>query len=341
MKFLLCFALVFFNSITTLAALHPGATADDYLPSRDIEIQLNQQIYVDTEFVVFGDVAKIYALNEEDAQKISGLNLLKFPAGIREITIPAQYVRSRLIETLGPDKSIEFRIPDEIKFTRKQIRLSQEELRALIIEKAQKQKKIPSEVAINIRSLYTQKLPIQPIGAKAVITNTKESSRWHGLTNFQLYFIKNGQKVGKTIWLRADIRWQAKRWQSQKEIGYHERLKAEDFKLVDVEIQPFQVSARKVLTSKELSSLLQNARAKQPIKVKSLLSRSMIEKKPDKKIGESIDVVFLNSYGLTIRSKGSVMENSSIGTEVKVKLKGSKKIVSGTMIDKNTMEVKL
>lgn len=328
-------------SLAGHAVPNPGTPADAYQPTKDIEVAIDGNVQVDSEFVILGQAAKISALDDGILQRVSKINLLKFPNGVDKVEIPSEYIQSRIREVLGYDLTAEFRMPTSVTFIRENPRISQETLKEKILEQARLRKKIPSGVDLKIRTVFTDQLPVVPQGANVVLEPGSRLARWHGLVNFRVFFTKNGQRVGHFHWVRADMRWYAKRWKAVREIGYHERLKAEDFRFTEVEIGPHTRQTLRITDTKKFSSFIRNARARRAIKVNSLLTQSMIEKKPDIKMGEEVDIVFRNSYGLKIRSTGKVMENSSIGSEVKAKLKGTRKVVSGKMVSKKTLEVQL
>jgi flagella basal body P-ring formation protein FlgA len=71
------------------------------------------------------------------------------------------------------------------------------------------------------------------------------------------------------------------------------------------------------------------------------LVAAALEKAPDAKPGQSLRVVFVSESGVRVSTEGALIGAGSIGNDVRVKLRTSRKVVTGKLVAGDLMEVSL
>jgi flagella basal body P-ring formation protein FlgA len=92
---------------------------------------------------------------------------------------------------------------------------------------------------------------------------------------------------------------------------------------------------RPLTSEDELSGLW----TKKDIRKNQILSSSSLEKIPTVFSGQGVSILYKKA-GLEISANGKAMESGYTGDIIKIKNKQSKKIITGTILDEETVRVK-
>jgi len=302
------------------------------LPTTDIEIHFHSGAKVRGEKVVLGDVATIYARSLQDFEVLSKLTLSSFPSDKNNMRIPASYIETRVKEALGHKAVKMQQLSEFIDFQRAADVLSAEEVIARIYDMALKKKKVPDGIKITVEIPSLPHLPATP---NFEIVAVGERSFWRGENTFKITI--NGEHA----WVKCKIYWNANAWVAKKEIKFLQNLTAEDFEQKNVDVTYSVEMPIIVENFQELSEKLSGTRSKRSLKEKMFLTNSMIDKKPDLSAGQQLKVVFIADSGLRVTAEGAAINDAVVGDNAKVRLKKSKKIVIGRVINTNLIEVSL
>lgn len=311
-------------------------------PVAPVEIHIPQNAKVNGAAVVLGDVATIYAKSLRDFEALSKLVLMQFPKGNAEMSVPASYLKARVMELLGKSAhEVKINAPETLHFTHVELNAaSPENLSDKILEAAMEQKKIPEGVELIVE-------PGQGFGSVHVLDwkNFRfeaafEKPAWKGDMSFRLVPVNTGRDE-KIQWFSARLRWFKNVWVAKRDLRFLEDIRATDFERRRVEITASYDQPLDAKDMEELSVALQSARAKRSIRQNSVLTAAHVERKPDGLAGQPLQIVFVAESGLKVSADGALMESAVVGDSVKARLKKSKKIVTGKLVSHNLLEVSL
>lgn len=305
------------------------------VPSKAVEIQIDESVSVSGKNIVLGDVATIYSKNIHIFKSLSDLVITTFAAEESERTIPSAYLRSRIQEVLPKGVDFAVRAPAKIVFRKEILGVTGEMLAQEILRKATDEGKIPSWAEVKIESLSAldslkfariQDLQIAPAA---------EMPRWRGELNFKI--TKADSK--DLIWVRVNIRWFGKVLVAKRAVSPWSAIRSEDFEWQRIELT--QVRDEPVNSKEEFDSLLGKAKTKRLVAEGAPLTRSTLEKIPDARIGQALKVIFVSESGIRVSADGAILNPLSVGEEGRAKLRNSKKIVTGKLVSEGVMEVSL
>jgi flagella basal body P-ring formation protein FlgA len=305
------------------------------VPSKAVEIQIEESVSVSGKNIVLGDVATIYSKNIHVFQALSNLVITSFSGEEAERTIPVAYLRSRIQEVLPKGVEFAVRAPAKIKFRKEILGVTGEMLAQEILRKATDEGKIPSWAEVKIESLSAldslkfariQDLQIAPAA---------EMPRWRGEQSFKVTRADSKELV----WLKFNIRWFGKALVAKRAVSPWSAIRAEDFEWQRIELT--QVRDEPVNTPEEFASLLGKAKAKRLVAEGAPLTRATLERIPDAKMGQALKVVFISESGIRVAADGAILNPLSVGEEGRAKLRNSKKIVTGRLVSEGVMEVSL
>jgi flagella basal body P-ring formation protein FlgA len=117
-------------------------------------------------------------------------------------------------------------------------------------------------------------------------------------------------------------------------------LRAENFVKTHADITNME-NVLLAASMEDLAKQLISTRAKRTIREHTVLTSAMVDKRPDGQIGQDLKIIFVADSGLRVATEGSLMDNASFGSSAKARLKKTKKVVVGTFVSANTMEVHL
>lgn len=320
-----------------VSILIPIEVWSQFVPSKDIEIHIVSDPKVKGDKVLLSDVAVIYAKKMQDFQALNSLVVSNFSQGQNEIRMPQEYLMARVQDAVGTSSSsISIKAPELLVFRRVQgIEFAQVAQR--ILELGKKENKFPDWASVEVESTKGElELMADSIGSEWRLEPAAHKNLWRGDMNFRLVSEKDSKK---SIWVSARIRWFADTYQAQRTIPIRGTLKEEDFQPARVEIR--STSEQPILGSENLSQLIEGARTKRSLQAGAPLFRSLIEKSPDARMGQAMKVVFVSESGIRVSAEGSLLSPAVIGEEARVKLRSSKKIVTGRLVSGQLMEVSL
>ncbi|MCP4704974.1 MAG: flagellar basal body P-ring formation protein FlgA [candidate division Zixibacteria bacterium] len=156
-------------------------------------------------------------------------------------------------------------------------------------------------------------------------------SKPRGLMAFKIFLFNEGQEIEKGQ-IRVKIAYYEDVLIASDRIGRHQLINNENCISKRMEITS--------LTSKPLTSeaSLADLRSKRNIRKGQILSSGSVEKIPTILTGQGISIFYKSSI-LEISAKGKAMESGYIGERIRVKNEQSKKILTGVIIDGETVEI--
>jgi len=320
-----------------ISLLFPIELWSQFVPNKEIEIHFVSDPKVRGEKVHLSDVAVIYAKKMQDFKILSNLVISTFSQGQSEIRMPQAYLVSRVQEAIGrADLGLSVKSADQLVFKRVN-GIDFAQIADRILAQGRSESKFPEWANVEIES---------SAGSLEVITDALDSNwrieagmrknLWRGNMNFRLVFENDPKKV---VWVSARIRWFADALQAKRTIPIRSNLKEEDFSISRMEINTS--ADQPILGTDDLVKVLEGTRTKRSLQAGAPLLKSILEKSPDAKSGQALKVIFVSESGIRVSADGSLLSPAIIGEEARVKLRGSKKIVTGKLVNGQLMEVSL
>ncbi len=313
------------------------AWASPSAPKAEVEVRIEARVRVSSTNVVLGDVATIYAKRGADFQALSGLVISRFPDDQKEFKLPQMYLEARIREALPPQTQLTLHGPQEIAFELHKMGVEPKDLALEIERLARAEKKIPESVELEVLPLTNpdQLKLLQP--GSFHLESASQQAEWRGEMPFKLI-----QADGTLIWVKAKLRWFAQAWVAQKNYRLGQALTSSDFSQQRVEVTHLRGENLIIAPSSEdFANRLQSATAKRSIMANAPLTSSMVAKIPDGRLGQLLKVVFVSDSGIRVTTDGALLSNGIVGDELKARLRSSKRIVTGRLMEGGTLEVNL
>ncbi|HHI02410.1 MAG: flagella basal body P-ring formation protein FlgA [Candidatus Zixiibacteriota bacterium] len=173
----------------------------------------------------------------------------------------------------------------------------------------------------DIDSLIFDSLAIRPM------TNSKP----RGLLAFKVSLFNEGREIKKGQ-VRVKIAYFENVLVATDRIGRHQSITFENSKLERMEIT--SLTSRPLTSENSLADLW----AKRDIRKGQILSSGSVEKIPTVLSGQGVSILY-KSNTLEISAKGVAMESGYIGDKIRIKNEQSRKILTGTILDSETVEI--
>jgi len=286
------------------------------------EISVLKFVKTPKEKVCFGDIAKGVDPKWKD------IVLVHITTPDSSVELPAGYIRARLRLKGVPVDKLNIKIPDVVKVKREGIRISRKDLEAI------------ARHCIKRNNPWGRDLKIVEIKAtKEVLLPKGKISYWCQLNgspvgNFSvpIIFKLNGEIVSRT-WVMAKTRLVIPVVVAKYPIKRGEIITSEKLKIVKKDISALPkgmfVKKEEVIGKK----------AKTNISVGRIIYKAMVEVPPVIKRGQRVMIV-AESDTLKVTAPGMAKQDGRVGEVIKVENLLSKKIVSGTVVDSQTVRVK-
>ena len=309
-----------------------------------VEITFGENNQVQGDHVLLGNVASIFTKSKIDFQALSKLEIAEFPQDQSSISMPSNYLRTRIAESIHLNaEDITIHGAEMLQFT-KLVKASPEPAKsensilAEIKRMAIDGKHVSDGVQLIIepRSGFEkiQNFSLSDYSLEAVM----EKQLWRGDMNFRLK--AKTENAETSPWFAVSLRWYADAWTPSREIPFMAELRAESFVKARTDITALDGV---VLAADEesLAKQIKGMRAKRTIRPSITLTSVMLDHRPDGMVGQALKIIFVGESGLRVATDGALIENATIGTMIKARLRKTKKIVVGTLVSPNTMEVQL
>lgn len=329
------FAALFAGLVLAPAALFAASP----LPVKAVEIHLDPEVKVGGEQVVLGDVATIYAKSLQDFHALSALVISRIPDDKQEVRLPRSYLESRAKSLLPEGSELVVRGPAEIVFKLERLGLKTPDLASEIVRLGRASGKIPEGVEVEVQPVSGAERLVGLTLAGTRIEAATQQERWKGDLSFKLTRL-DGQGDGAPIWVRAKVRWFQKAWVAGRGLAYSETPSPDGFSLARMETTGLREDPV-TGTPEELAELLRNSRMKRALAANAPLFPSIVERRPDAKPGAPLRVVFVSEGGVRVTAEGLLVGSGLIGSEVKARMRSSKKMVTGKLVSPSVMEVSL
>lgn len=303
------------------------------LPTKPVEVRIDKTVTVSGDSVLLGDVATIYAKSIRDFQALSGLMLSKIDES-GELKLPRAYLMARIKEALPAGTDFELSAPAEVRFHLNRIGISTDEFVAEITKRGQAEGKFPEWAEVEVEPVGGfNKLKLWKI-SESRIEPAAVMPRWKGDLAFKI------SRPGKDlVWVKVKVRWFANVWVAKRSLRIFSKMRASDFKKARVDVTTLREDP--VLASEDITKVLEHARMKRSIASGAPLVSTALERAPDAKPGQNLKVIFVSESGIRVSTEGSLLGSGSIGQDVRVKLRRSRKVVTGKLVADNLMEVSL
>lgn len=307
------------------------------VPTKEVEVHLENEVKVAGEQVVLGDVATIYSRNLKNFKALSQLVISRIPEDKNEIRLPASYLEARVRAALPPGMDFALNSPKEIVFKLERLGVTNQDFSGEVLRLARVQGKIPESIEAEVVPLQNLEALKGASLSSLRIEPSAEMEKWKGDMAFKV-FRKDSDLP--PIWVKARVRWFRNAWLASRQLGYSEPLNASLFTEARVETtnlreEPLTASAE------ELSTILKSAKMKRVLVANAPLLPSFLERKPDAQAGSSLRVVFISESGVRVSADGALLAPGLVGSDAKAKLRASRKIVTGKLVAPGVMEVSL
>lgn len=156
-------------------------------------------------------------------------------------------------------------------------------------------------------------------------------SKPRGLLAFKVTLFNKGQKM-ETGQVRVKIAYFDNVLIATDRIGRHQLINNENCTAKRMEIT--SLTARPLTSESSLADL----RSKRDIRNGQILSSGSTEKIPTILSGQGVSILYKSTI-LEISAKGKAMESGYVGEKIRIKNEQSKKIITGIIVDSETVEI--
>lgn len=342
------------------------------LPKKAVEIRLPAEVELAGDAVVLGQVATIFARRVSDFQQLSQMILGQLPADGASLRLPASYLRARVRELLPAGTEFTLHAPEVVVFRNEKksanlaaaavplaaptpsiettvaaggassaanlvpttkTKIGADKLARHLLEVAQRQKLIPAWAEAKVEVVG---------GLEGVADFHPERMQIEALAGVQRWKGDFSAKItdgSRAAWVRARARWFADVWVASRPLPARTELTTADFKTARAEITA--QAEDPILASADLAQHLRAARARRFLKAEAPLGASFLERAPDARAGQALKVVFVSESGIRVVTEGMLIGAGVVGEEVRAKLRSSRKVITGRLVNGGAMEVSL
>lgn len=285
------------------------------------EITVFKFVKTSKEKVCFGDIAKGVDPKWKD------IVLVHITTPGSSVELPAGYIRARLRLKGIPVDRLNIKIPDVVKIKREGIKISKKDLEAIAIR------------CIKRNNPWGKNLKITEVKAiKDVLLPKGKISYWCQLNrspvgsfSVPIIFRLNGEIVSRT-WVMAKTRLVIPVVVARYPIRRGEIITEEKLRIIKKDISAIP---KGMFVKKEE---VIGKRAKTNISVGRIIYKTMVEVPPVIKRGQRVRIV-AESDTLKVTAPGVAKQDGRVGDVIKVQNLISKKIVSGIVVDSQTVKV--
>jgi len=280
--------------------------------------------------VLIGDVAEVQADTPEEVSRLETLKFSTAPSLDRESTYNQRQIEGRLYHAGVDLENVEIVAPDELTIHRKATTITGKRMVEEGIEFLRKNlpwesgaiefeaKDYPNDVTLPFRETTLEyKLDTRP-------------SRY-GLPYFHVKIVQDGEVVRKVrlsnyVKIVADVVSAAREIESGQVIAEH-----------DLEYVKSDLSELRPGTYNDMEDLV-GKQAYRRVREGEIISRSMIETRPDINSGDMVTLV-VTSPGLVVATQGKALEKGFIGENIRVLNVQSNQTLNGIVVDETTVEI--
>ncbi len=306
-------------------------------PMHGVEVQLNGDVKVAAEQVVLGDVATIYAKDVQSFKALSALVISRIPDDKLEVRLPASYLEARVRAALPAGTDFALRAPELVVFHLQRLGISSQEFTAEVERMAVAGAKVPNGSDVDVEAISGIDQLKGMTLANARIEPQAEMEQWKGDLSFK---VSRTDSAGAPVWVRARVRVFRSAWVAARSVAFNEAPSPDQFTLGRVETTALREDPV-VASPEQLGALLAGAKFKRTLAANAPLMPSAIERKPDAQSGANLRVVFVGESGVRVSADGILVGPGTIGSDVKARLKSSKKLVAGKLVSQGLVEVSL
>ena len=306
-----------------------------------VVIRIVTPVFVREDNVLLGEIGQISVKRSQDREEIASLSVARMPEGKESIVLPSSYIESRVREVLGKDREIEFEMPDDIELKRVAMRVSKAGIAEGIARMAEEQRVLPAgakarveitEMPTALEFAHGSNFVIEAVGAAG----------WHGPALFRVEVREpKGEASPKSFMAQARIRWFADRWVGARDVPAGSRLNASDFERKEIEVFPGKDSIARSAVEDNLEEFLRGAKLLRTLRAGQPLLLGQFARTADISHGSRIRIRIKYEGGLSVETPGLVMGGARIGDPIKAKIVKSGKVVTGKLIDSESMEISL
>ena len=310
-------------------------------PTAPVVIRIVTPVFVREDNVLLGEIGKITVTRSQDREDIESLAVAKIPEGKESIILPATYIESRVREVLGKDREIEFEMPDDIELRRVAMRASRAGIAEGIERMAEERKALPLGAKAKVEVVDMPTALEFPSGSSFLIEHAGNKN-WHGPALFRIEArAPGGSAPLKSFMVQAKIRWFSERWVGARDLPAGTRLALSDFEKQEIEIFPSKNSLAQIPSEEGMEEYLRGARLLRNLRSGQPLLPGHFARTADISHGSKIRIRIKYEGGLSVETPGLVMGGARIGEPIKAKIVKSGKVVTGKLIDTDSMEISL
>ncbi len=317
------------------------------------EIHLRSPVFIKGRSIFLHQIAEIKLNDGVKAKLLSEMPIGQLPAGKKSLRIPSSYILSRIQEIVG-NNSIEFKAPKVIHVRQKKVMSLRENIKKLLVRFVHKNGDLPKRVLLSVKDI---KIPTSAVvalkknrigGSSLSVVEPQHHHSWNGRIFFRISIqspmILKGKNysAGRTFLVSADIKWFEQQWVSKRNIRFLEKLQPRYFyKKLGETRRVYRAVVVLAKNRKELKKHLVGMRSNRNISRGQVLRVSFLDAIPDVLPGESVKVILSGAGGLTISTAGKAMGKGTIGRTLQVRIKKTRKIISGRLNEEKVLEARL
>lgn len=184
------------------------------------------------------------------------------------------------------------------------------------------------DIEVEIRS---NRFDVGQLDFDSLSINPMTNSKPRGLLSFKVVLFNEGQNI-KSGQIRVKIAYFENVLIAADRIGRHQVINQENCLSKRMEIT--SLTSRPLTSESSLADLW----SKRDIRKGQILSSGSIEKIPTILSGQGVSILYKSAV-LEISAKGKALESGYIGEKIRIKNEQSKKILTGTIIDGETVVI--
>jgi len=184
------------------------------------------------------------------------------------------------------------------------------------------------DIEVEIRS---NRFDLNALAFDSLSIKPMTKSKPRGLLAFKVALFNEGQEI-ETGQIRVKIAYFENVLIATDRIGRHQLINNENCMAKRMEIT--SLTARPLTSENSLADL----RSKRDIRKGQILSSGSTEKIPTILSGQGVSILYKSTI-LEISAKGKAMESGYVGEKIRIKNEQSKKIITGIIVDSETVEI--
>lgn len=313
-------AIIVCTALVALAA--PTLAAGKIIISESAEVAGDK--------VLLGEVAQFNGIPAEEAADLSARSLGPAPKPDTEIKLARSQVETRLYNAGIELSKYDLQIPDRVAFKRKATHVSGEDISKFAADYLEsnivwgggpvrvKIKRNPGDIV----------LPFGEVSFEGQLDSRPDQ---YGAKNFIVNVFLNGEKV-RTQSMLSYLEVYGNVLVASRPVSAGTTLVEDDVALKEVRLDQLRPGA--LARTEEVVG----KKTRRGLKTEEPLYREMLDIKPDVNNNDLVRLI-ITGDGFELSARGKALEKGFVGDLIRVIVVGSKKVLEGVIVDKETVEI--